>query len=338
MINKVKILNCQLFIIVVLFVSLNSCKKGDNNDPLFEEDLAKVTTSEVTSITQTTATSGGYASLSSVGTPNVTARGVCWNTSKNPKTDNSKTTDYEGYGDFTSTLTGLTANTLYYVRAYVTNNFGTAYGNEVSFKTMPISNLTVTDIDGNLYHTVVIGTQTWMVENLKTTKLNDGINILNVTDNASWHGIYKTPAYCWYNNDISYKNTYGALYNWHVVNTGKLAPKGWHIPSEPELNKLINYLGGEEYAARKLKEIGTSHWKQLANDVATNESGFTGLPGGERDGMDGTFKSVGSFGFYWSTSEKSLYSPYCLDLAYMGSVGVYGAYHDDGLSVRCLKD
>jgi len=107
---------------------------------------------------------------------------------------------------------------------------------------------TVTDIDGNVYHIVAIGTQVWMAENLKTTKYNDGTFIPLVTDSTAW-GNLSTPGYCWYNNDAAtYKNTYGALYNWFTVNTGKLSPKGWHIPSDTEWETLITYLGGESLA------------------------------------------------------------------------------------------
>src|SRR5674476_633708 len=120
------------------------------------------------------------------------------------------------------------------------------------------SSNTVTDIEGNVYHTVKIGTQTWMVENLKTTKYKDGTAIPLVTDNKVWINL-PTPAYCWYDNDATtYKNTYGALYNWYAVNTGKLAPTGWHIPTDAEWTTLQNYVGGELVAGDKMK--ATTLW------------------------------------------------------------------------------
>ena len=117
---------------------------------------------------------------------------------------------------------------------------------------------TVTDIDGNAYHTVAIGTQVWMVENLKTTRYNDGTAIPLVTDSAVWGNLTSTPGYCWYNNDMSmYKNLYGALYNWYAVSTEKLAPEGWHVPTNSEWGVLINYLGGDTSAGGAMKETGS---------------------------------------------------------------------------------
>ena len=116
---------------------------------------------------------------------------------------------------------------------------------------------TVSDADGYVYHTVTIGAQVWMVENLKTTKYNDGTAIPLVTDSTAW-AILTIPGYCWYNNDaVTYKATYGALYNWYAVNTGKLAPKGWHVPADAEWTKLITFLGGEDVAGGKMKSTGT---------------------------------------------------------------------------------
>ncbi|MFZ4572381.1 MAG: fibrobacter succinogenes major paralogous domain-containing protein [Bacteroidales bacterium] len=111
---------------------------------------------------------------------------------------------------------------------------------------------TTTDVDGNLYHSVTIGTQVWMDENLKTTKYNDGSSIPLVTDSIAWINM-TTPGYCWYhNNAAAYKNTYGALYNWYAVNTGKLAPTGWHVPTDAEWTILVAYLGGELLAGGRI--------------------------------------------------------------------------------------
>ena len=173
---------------------------------------------------------------------------------------NSKTTDGSGTGTFTSSITGLTAGTTYYVRAYATNSAGTGYGNDISFTTQQGGVGNVTDDDGNVYHSVTIGTQVWMVENLKTTKYNDGTSIPLVTDATDWHNLL-TPGYCWNNNDeATYKATYGALYNWYTVNTGNLCPTGWHVPGDAEWTTLTTYLGGEDVAGGKLKEVGITHW------------------------------------------------------------------------------
>jgi uncharacterized protein (TIGR02145 family) len=154
----------------------------------------------------------------------------------------------------------------------------------------------VADIDGNLYTTITIGTQTWMKQDLKTTRLNDGTPIPNVTDVETWIWL-TTPGYCWYNNDNAHSATYGALYNWYAVNTGKLAPKGWHVATDAEWTTLSNFLGGEAVAGGKLKEVGFVHW-QSPNTGATDETGFSALPGGCRYG-DGNFGGLTLAGEWW---------------------------------------
>ncbi len=205
----------------------------------------------------------------------------------------------------------------------------------------------VTDIDGNVYQTVTIGTQEWMKENLKTTKLNDGTAIPNITDDTQWLNL-STQAYCWYNNDIANKATYGALYNWYSVNTGKLCPVGWHAPGDDEWKQLEMYLGMSQTTADymdwrgtneggKLKEAGLSHW-QSPNTGATDESGFTGLPGGIRwtISFGNSIKANGSF---WSSTQYNTSEAFVRGLYWDRSTicrltdpKVYG------FSVRCLKD
>lgn len=196
---------------------------------------------------------------------------------------------------------------------------------------------TVMDIDGNVYQTVTIGSQVWMAENLKTTKYNDGTSIPNVTDASEWLNL-STPGYCWYDNDISYSNPYGALYNWYTVNTGKLAPTGWHVPSDDEWTTLTDYLGGEISAGSKLKESGTLHWYG-SNLGATNETGFTALPGGVR-GWLGVFGNISLYGNWWSSTENSESAAWNRSIIY-SNINVDrggGANKVIGLSVRCVKD
>jgi uncharacterized protein (TIGR02145 family) len=200
---------------------------------------------------------------------------------------------------------------------------------------------TVTDIDGNVYHIVTIGTQAWVVENLKTTRYNDGTSIPLVTDDDAWASL-TTPGYCWYNNDASmFKNTYGALYNWYTVNTGKLAPPGWHVPTDAEWTTLITYLGGVDAAGAKLKSTGTipagtGLWR--SPNYATNESGFTAVPAGTCD-YDGLFSQLSSSGYWWSASENDAPNAWFwymfYDHSYTGSN--YG-YKTLGFSVRCIRD
>src|SRR4030066_2563083 len=160
---------------------------------------------------------------------------------------------------------------------------------------------TVTNIDGNVYHTVIIGTQVWMVENLKVTHYRNGDSIPNVSDGTEW-GSLKTGAYCNYNNDPNNIDTYGRLYNWYVViDRRKICPAGWHGPPFKDWGFLEGDLGGVPIAGGKMKEEGIAHWKS-PNTGATNESGFTALPGGYRR-FDGIFHYLGGYGYWWSTRE-----------------------------------
>jgi uncharacterized protein (TIGR02145 family) len=211
---------------------------------------------------------------------------------------------------------------------------------------------TVADIDGNVYHTVKIGTQTWMVENLKTTKYNDGISIPVVSDGTAWAAL-TTPGYCFYGNDATNKTTYGALYNWYAVNTGKLAPTGWHVPTDAEWTILENYLIANGYnydsttTGNKIAKslASTSGWSSssnagaIGNDLTKNNtSGFAGLPGGFRDGSGG-FGDIGFFGHWWSSIEDNTSFPWSRYLNYYGyCVYRYGTNKPCGFSVRCLRD
>ncbi len=308
--------------------------------------LAVITTTEVTSIAPTTANSGGE--ITDNGGGEITVSGICWSTNQNPAISDNLTTDGSNNGSYTSILTGLTPNTTYYVRAYATNPAGTAYGNQVSFTTTAgipsivfnssLTYGTVTDIDGNIYKTIQIGGQTWMAENLRTTTYNDNTAIPNVTNFSNWDTL-TTPGYCWYFNDAStYKAVYGALYNWYAANTGKLCPTGWHVPSLDDFNALETYLGGADVAGGKMKETGTAHW-QTPNGDATNESGFTGLPGEFRDITVNFAAYPGVYGEWWSTTFQDQVNATSLTLFYNdGSFNLSGAPEDQGLSVRCIKN
>ncbi|SEW28418.1 major paralogous domain-containing protein [Chitinophaga sp. YR573] len=190
---------------------------------------------------------------------------------------------------------------------------------------------TIKDIDGNVYRTVTIGTQVWMAENLKTTRYNDGTEIPLVTEQSAWYNL-NAPGYCWYNND---RNIYGALYNWYALNTGKLCPPGWHIPSDDEWAILIAYLGGDAIAGGKMKDAGTMHWLS-PNTGATNSSGFTALPAGFR-GKSGFIP--GSNALFWSSTAfdaSDAWTRYLQSETIVAGRKNGGMYH--GFSIRCLKD
>jgi uncharacterized protein (TIGR02145 family) len=271
--------------------------------------LPEVSTSSVSGLTQNSAICGGQ--IIDDGGAAVTSKGVCWSTSTNPTIQNSKTTDGWGNGPFVSTLSGLSGNIKYYVRAYATSSEGTAYGNEISFTTPSDTgngivfnpNLTygsVSDIDGNTYKTIQIGTQSWMAENLRTSKFNDGTSIPLVESKADWNN-QVTAGYCWYNNDpATYKYIYGALYSWDASGSGRLCPTGWHVPSDEEWTALESFVNGNG----KLIETGSLHWKFSPADLVTNETGFTALPAGRRL-ENGTFEGVESLAYWWNSTEST---------------------------------
>ena len=191
---------------------------------------------------------------------------------------------------------------------------------------------TLSDIDGNIYKTVKIGNQWWMAENLKTTKFRDNTAIPLVSNDNLWNNLL-SPGYCWYDNDAStYKADYGALYNAYAVETEELCPAGWHIPTYSEWEELFTFLGGNNVAGVKLMEEGTTHWI-APNSEATNESGFTALPGGYR--MMSYFH-IGDRGYWWIKSEN--YNSYRVLLLPGGFIDIVLGAKDLGYSVRCIKD
>ena len=298
-----------------------------------------LTTTSASSITQSTATSGG--NISADGGATVTARGVIWATSQNPTIAlSTRTSNGTGTGAFTSALTSLVANTTYYVRAYATNSAGTAYGNEVTFKTSAVvtTNAGVTDLCGKTYKEIIIGNQTWTSENLSTCKYRNGDPIPHVKDDATWASL-TTGAYCYFNNDsVKYAAIYGKIYNWHAVNDSRgLAPAGWHIPTQTEMTTMINTLGGTATAGGKMKTTGTTYCS--TNTSASNTSGFSGLPAGDRRGFNGVFNNIGVFGGFWSSTQFDSsnswnFRLYCNSAE--ATIGNDGKRH--GFSVRIIKD
>ena len=198
---------------------------------------------------------------------------------------------------------------------------------------------TVKDCDGNIYHTIKIGTQTWLVENLKTTKYRDCTPIPNVKDDAAW-GLLTGGAYCNYKNIEKNADIYGRLYNWHVIKDSRgIAPAGWHVPTNDDYKILVTFLGGEAVAGGKLKEAGFAHWPSPNTD-ASNSSGFTGLPGGNR-AKSGSFYALGQYGYLWTATVAGDTTK-----AMNRHLVLYsGALEDDfrdtklaGFSIRCIKD
>ena len=312
--------------------------------------LPALKTTTVTSITSSTAISGGFSIYNGSGT--IISRGVCWAKSPNPSVNDFKTEDLNGTEDsFVSHLTQLEADNTYYLRAYATNEAGTGYGELLSFKTVgDLSRIefntgltygSVPDIDGKIYKTIKIGNQEWMAENLRASRFTDGRDILHILPNF-W-AYSDSPLYVLNETYVTYTNSLGAYYNWHTVETGKICPSGWHVPSYEEWTILVNFLGGDSVAGGKLKETGTIHWNS-PNAKASNETGFSALPGGHIPapwyfGYTNSFQLMGDQGIWWSSSKSYECCAWTGSLSYKNSgFSFVPISKEDGCPVRCIKD
>jgi uncharacterized protein (TIGR02145 family) len=293
-----------------------------------------VTTTTVTNISDSSATSGG--NVISDGGSAVSARGVCWSTSPNPTTDSSHTVDGTGSGTFFSNITGLTPDTQYFLRAYAVNGIGTSYGNELTFTTLPLLSCgEVVSYEGKNYNTILINNQCWFKENL-----NVGVKIsgsLNQGDN----GIKEK--YCY--DDLESKcDTFGGLYQWDetmqyttVMGSQGLCPNGWHIPADAEWSPLVYYLGGENVAGGKMKEAGTVHWAP-PNTGATNSSGFTALPSGV-NWFPYQFYQLPYSTSFWASSEHNYSFKYGRSLhSSLEQVIKCDSLKTYGFALRCIKN
>jgi uncharacterized protein (TIGR02145 family) len=319
---------------ILLIILIHACKE--------ESSLPIITTTDVTIISYSAVTTGGI--VTNDGGASIISRGVCWGTSANPTTADNKTTDGKGTGAFTSLIDDLSGDT-YYAKAYATNIIGTAYGKEITFNLKNIyKDQKVKDIEGNTYHSVKIGDQIWMAENLKTSLYNDGKLIPLVNDGSVW-GSLTTPGYCNYNNSDDNKAIYGSLYNWYTVNTGRLCPKKWHVPTDSEWKLLEINLMMDLYEVENIGWRGTDQGDALKSafgwhlpDNGTNKTGFSALPGGY-------INDYGEFGFleingnWWSATELYEENAYYRRLYFNESkVGRYNTYKTAGFSVRCIMD
>jgi uncharacterized protein (TIGR02145 family) len=193
---------------------------------------------------------------------------------------------------------------------------------------------TLKDVDGNVYHMVYIKGQTWMVENLKTTRFHNGDTIPGVMDDKAWSNL-STAAWCDYENDSGKSKTYGRIYNWAAVSHGNLCPYPWHVPYDFEWQQLIDTLGGAGVAGGLLKETGSVHWQN--NAYATNPYGFSALPGGYRN-TDGVFGETGLHGYWWSYTYPGDY-PLSRSMNFDDAmVNRFEADKRKGYSVRCIRD
>jgi uncharacterized protein (TIGR02145 family) len=297
------------------------------------DGIVNLTTTNASSITSTSLITGG--TVVSDGGATITDMGVCLSTSQNPTVSDTKKSCGSGSNLFSTSMSGLTPLTTYYIRAYATNNIGTSYGNQITVTTNASDPSKVTDIDGNDYATVKIGNQLWMASNLKTTKYRNGDLIANVTNTTVWQTL-STGAWCDYDNSASNGSIYGHLYNAYAVSDSRnIAPSGWHIPTDAEWDELITFLGGASIAGGKMKEAGYDHWNS-PNSGATNESGFNALPAGFSNSQGW---NLYSYCYFWSSTIYSTTQTWNRAL-HNSETGVERTYNSKnfGFSIRCVKD
>jgi len=343
--------NMKIYILLISIVMLiSSCTKDKVIDP-----VAILSISDISNVDVTTANYTG--TISSDGGFLITERGVCWNEGVIPTISDNKTIIGEGAGTFNGKLTGLKPNTKYYLRAFATNQAGTVYGSFISFTTQDGA----IDVEGNVYHAVKIGSQTWLVENLRTTKYNDGSQIDLISNGGSWQRA-TAGAYCWYTIDGTIEATNGALYNWNAVNSGKLCPFGWHVPSDAEWKTLSVYLQNNgynfngyvdtdvhdstnNYVAKSL--ASQTGWLLTSNIGAVgntdypsyrNKSGFNAFPAGMRP-ETGDYNGLNAITYWWSSTELWTKYAWRRGIDYL-NYSLLKSYDlkNTGLSVRCIKN
>ena len=299
--------------------------------------FAVLTTTSAGNITETGAEVGG--NITDDGGDAVTQRGICFSINPAPDVSDTAITCGDGTGSFSYALSGLTGGTLYYVRAYATTAVGTAYGNEITFSTVssppPCPGIPTVVYEGKTYHTVLIGSQCWLRENLDI-----GTRIGGATEQAD-NGVVEK--YCY--NDLDENcAVYGGLYQWNemmqyisIQGMQGVCPSGWHIPTDAEWSVIALFLGGESTAGGPMKEIGDAHWT-APNQGATNSSGFTGLPAGERTGS-ASFINLANYTTFWSSSADASNWGLHRSLAYNTENLIrYSSAKNFGFSIRCLKD
>jgi uncharacterized protein (TIGR02145 family) len=305
-----------------LITSLYSCLT--DSDPV-DIDLPTITTSKIDNIAVTGAYSGGI--ITSTGGAPITESGLCWSKDTLPTIHDDHTSGTDT-SSFTDEMSNLEAGTVYFVRAYATNSSGTGYGEVVYFAT------SAQDVDGNIYHTVIIGHQLWMLENLRATRYKNGDPLYKALNRSDWSIRNNSAgAYCSYNYDDTNAPVYGMLYNsMATIDTRDICPEGWHLPTMEDWHELRDHLGGNEVAGGKMKEAGTDHWLTLTD--ASNSSGFTGLPAGSCHYDE--FSGMGTHTYFWSNPDEE--TTVALLTEYESLVYMPNNPPTTGMSIRCIRD
>jgi uncharacterized protein (TIGR02145 family) len=340
--------------IIVIVLWISGCKK------IQPEKALAISTDEVEIYSEGIYTING--TVVSIGNEEINEHGFYWSQSANPEIGGTliKLGPVSSTGNFNSTIYDILPGTTYYVKAFAVTNSLLCYGEVKSFTTPDNLIVPIIDIDHNIYYPVNIGDQTWMSENLKTTRYSDGSIIPRIEDQNVWFYMpWYNSAYCWYDNISTIGYSDGFLYTWPAamkinsageIKTGivqGVCPDGWHLPSDDEWKQLEMFLGmskadadnekwrGEDEGG-KMKSGGTNLWES-PNTGATNESSFRAIPAGWCDGA-GYYTNIGKSTKFWSSSIRGDYAwvrqlDYNSSQIYRGTTGVY-----EGISVRCIKD
>jgi len=330
--------------IIALFSTCiyTSCKKDKEAPPPVQPKVSvkpDVSTDSTILITDSSARIGGR--IVSLGTDSIQLAGVEWKVVMEPDSTYRRLTADSSV--FSFDIKNLQPNLLYQVRAFATSAAGTAYGETRSFKTDTLPSVvcpsTVTDVDGNIYQVVRIGSRCWMKENLRTSKFRNGTTLKANLDAATW-STQQAGSYSSYADVPANGTTYGYLYNQYaVLDGGKICPAGWHVPTDADWSELEISLGGASVAGGKLKASGTlpnGLW-QSPNTGASNSSGFNAFPGGKRTST-GEFLELGQKGYWWCAGTQNTAKPRSLSSASAGSSVVPAVNRTDGFSIRCVAD
>jgi uncharacterized protein (TIGR02145 family) len=316
-----------ILLILLILISFTSCKKDKGI-------LSTIETLPPEFVASKAATLGCY--VKSDGGSGIADCGIYIGISASPETSGIPLKMGNDTGLFIGQVSGLTANTKYYIKAYAKNAKGESFGEEMNFTTPP----TLTDFDNNIYETVIIGSQTWMAKNLQTTHFLNGESISTTIPPTMDISSESTPNYQWtYAGENANLTIYGKLYTWYTItDSRKICPTGWHIPSDAEWTTLENTLGGYAIAGSSLKEYGNSHWLSPYNVDGSNISCFSGLPGGYRS-QNGLFFLLQNNAYFWSSTQSDASNSWARILdAGTRAVVRTGVIKKSGVSVRCIKD
>ena len=352
-----KFITIPYVLLMAIFYLLTSCNSTVDVSSV-------VSTGELSDVTTTSAKCSG--SVLSAASSQVIDCGICWSNTPDPTIEGNASSSLKNSGSYTCSLNDLMPDMTYHVRAYAETADGTEYGNTILLTTPnetgtllstlnpELSYGKVSDIEGNEYHTIVVGTQTWMVENMRVTKFRNGDIIPAVTDNTKWFKL-KTAAQCTYNNNTEANSIrkFGRLYNYYAVKDNRnLAPVGWHVANAKDWNELENYLENNLGISKSVAQALASKadWEESQFLSATgaldpetymninNTSGLAALPSGIREDY-GQFSSAGIFCAWWVSNEVDGKNAGFRSLSNYGATIGKNQYNQTyGLSVRCIKD